>query len=207
MSEDGKWVRAALKRALTVLESKEDELGRLDAAAGDGDHGAGMVRGLTAAVEAAVSDEPGEALMQAGTAFADAAGGASGAIYGVLLVALGKRLAASGRADPQQFVQGLRDAIEAIQQLGKAQPGDKTLLDALVPFVEALAEGVRAGQDLRSAWRQALPVAEEAAQATAGLVARKGRSSRLGARGLGHPDPGAVSLTYILRAVEPALPA
>ena len=119
MSEDGKWVRAALKRALTVLESKEDELGRLDAAAGDGDHGAGMVRGLTAAVEAAVADEPGEALMQAGTAFADAAGGASGAIYGVLLVALGKRLAASGRADPPQFVQGLRDAIEAIQQLDR----------------------------------------------------------------------------------------
>jgi dihydroxyacetone kinase len=91
-----------------------------------------------------------------------------------------------------------------VQRLGKAQPGDKTLVDALQPFVSALA-AQPADQPLLAAWRAALPAAQAGAAATREMVARRGRSAKLGERSLGHPDPGAVSLTYLLQAMEAAL--
>lgn len=195
-------IRAILADSLDVITEKEDELGKLDAAAGDGDHGMGMVRGLRAANDAikdAGDDGPaGMLLMQAGSAFADAAGGASGAIYGMMIMSIGKTLGA-GPFETGDVHAALEAGMAAVMKLGKSKPGDKTLLDALDPFITAL--GAASEKPLADAWATALPAAEVGAQSTAEMVAAKGRSSKLGERSLGHPDPGAFSLVYILGTV------
>jgi dihydroxyacetone kinase len=190
-------VRAALARARDRVIAGEAELALLDAVAGDGDHGSGMVRGLTAAAAAAerAGGGPGPVLVAAGAAFADAAGGASGALWGVLLDRLGARLTPD--ADPGAVVAGLRDGVTEMMRLGRSAPGDKTLLDALVPFVDAL----EAGQGLGAA----LAAARDGAERTAELITRRGRAAALGERGRGTPDPGAVSLTWCLEEVGTVL--
>jgi len=203
---------AILHNALTLFQAKEQELGRLDAAAGDGDHGATMVRGLTAAVAAvdgalAVAQEScstGDLLVCAGDAFADAAGGASGALFGALFCTVGRKLASGGES-PAAVSAALTAGAAAVAKLGKAAPGDKTLLDALAPFAAEFAGGVQAGQDVAGAWRGALPAAEAGAAATADMIARRGRASRLGERSRGHVDAGAQSVVYLLQAVDTTL--
>ncbi len=198
-------VGRTLTNALAIVEVHETELGKLDAAAGDGDHGATMVRGLKAAVATlAAGDAPdaGALLSRAGMAFSDAAGGASGALYGMFLATVGRQLG-DGPYDTQTVAAALQVGQDVVARLGKAQPGDKTMLDALAPFVEAL----RAAGDLplAEAWQNGLPAAAAGAAATADMVARRGRSSKLGERSLGHRDPGAVSMTYLLQAAGDAL--
>jgi dihydroxyacetone kinase len=226
-----------LTNALAVVEAHETELGKLDAAAGDGDHGATMVRGLKAAVatldagdapgagpstssgsgaagsgdgvagavvtlDAGGAPTAGALLSRAGMAFSDAAGGASGALYGMFLATVGKELG-DGPYDTPAVAAALQAGQDVVARLGKAQPGDKTMLDALAPFVDAL----RAAGDapLAEAWQNALPAAAAGAAATADMVARRGRSSKLGERSRGHRDPGAVSMTYLLQAAGDAL--
>lgn len=208
-------VRAALARARDRVQRDEPELARLDAVAGDGDHGAGMVRGLRAAADAAArtSGGAGPVLVAAGAAFADRAGGASGALWGVLLDRLGTELAArSGAADSladcaAAVAAGLRSAVAEMMRLGRSAPGDKTLLDALVPFADALAERVAAGDRLAAAWAAALPAARAGADGTAQMITRRGRAAALGEKGRGVPDPGAVSLTWCLEEAAAALAA
>ena len=199
-------IRSAFANSLALIGEKEDELGKLDAAAGDGDHGAGMMRGLRAANEALANmgdDVPaGMLLMQAGSAFSDAAGGASGALYGMFIMNIGKKLGA-GPFDTAAVHAALDAGMAAIAKLGKAKVGDKTMLDALDPFVTAL--GGAANQELVSAWTSALPAAEAGAKETADMVAKRGRSSKLGERSLGTPDPGATSMVYLLTSVGEAL--
>lgn len=195
-------VRRWLALALESISAHEDELGRLDAAAGDGDHGATMVRGLRAA-NAALSTATGSAgdlLSAAGGAFADAAGGASGALVGALLTTTGRTLG-NGPYDTASVVKALQAALTMVMRLGKAQPGDKTLIDAFKPFVDALA-AQPADAPLSVAWRAALPAAMAGAEATQSMIARRGRSAKLGERSLGHPDPGAVSLVLLLQAAD-----
>ena len=189
-----------LAEALVLMVEHEAELGRLDAAAGDGDHGATMVRGLRAASAAlaGATGSSGQLLQQAGTAFADA-GGASGALVGALLATAGQQLG-DGPCDLPAVTAALQAGADHVARLGKAQPGDKTLLDALYPFLRAWATPPP-DQPLAVAWKAALPAAEQGAAATSSLVARRGRAAKLGARSLGHPDPGAVSITYLLRAL------
>jgi len=198
-------VRRWLALALAIIGEHEEELGRLDAAAGDGDHGATMVRGLRAAnaAVAQMSEGAGRLLIEAGAAFSDASGGASGALIGALLSTVGRTLD-DGPFDTPTVTKALQAGLTMVQRLGKAQPGDKTLVDALQPFVSALA-AQPADQPLLAAWRAALPAAQAGAAATREMVARRGRSAKLGERSLGHPDPGAVSLTYLLQAMEAAL--
>lgn len=198
-------VRRWLALALEVIAAHEDELGRLDAAAGDGDHGATMVRGLRAA-SAAVTTATGSAgdlLMTAGAAFADAAGGSSGALVGALLTTTGRTLGA-GPYDTPALVKALQAGLAMVMRLGKAQPGDKTLIDALQPFVDALA-AQPLDLPLAAAWQAALPAARQGAETTAGMIAKRGRSAKLGERSLGHPDPGATSMTFLLQAAGAAL--
>jgi dihydroxyacetone kinase phosphoprotein-dependent L subunit len=196
-------------KSAAVFQEKEAELGRLDAAAGDGDHGTTMVRGLTAAVGAVDAQGPcsaGELLACAGDAFADAAGGAAGALFGVLLTTVGRRLPASDTSS-QAVCAALQAGLATVAKLGKAAPGDKTLLDALAPFVAGFAAGVEQGQSTATAWHGALPAAAAGAAATAGMVAKRGRASRLGERSLGHVDPGAQSVVYLLTVVDEMLQA
>lgn len=207
--EAGQVVRAGLAAALRAMEAAAEELGRLDARAGDGDHGAGMVRGFRAAVAAVERFEgtAGQTLIRAGTAFTNAAGGASGALVGGWLTALGEALPRDDEAvDAIAVSKALENGLAAVQRLGSAQPGDKTLVDTLHPFVHTFEEAIVSGMSLADAWAAALEAGAAGMRATTGMVAQRGRSARLGERSRGVQDPGATSICYVLRAIGAALP-
>ncbi|MFE3172397.1 dihydroxyacetone kinase family protein [Amycolatopsis sp. NPDC059090] len=196
-------VDRVLTAALRSIEENEAELGRLDAVAADGDHGLGMTRGMRAAVAAArrEPDTVSGALLAAGTAFADAAGGASGALYGVLLAETGAGLSGVAADDitTAMLADAVDGAVQAFCELGKAEPGDKTMLDAIEPFRATLRE--QAGSEVVQAWRKAAGAAVVAARETAHLRPAKGRAARLAQRSEGHSDPGAVSFSLLVTAV------
>ena len=206
--EAGIVVQAAVGTALAAIMAAEEELGRLDAETGDGDHGTGMARGFRAAV--AAIDGYGvtarTTLARAGTAFTNSAGGASGVLVGGWLVALGAALPADDDAiDAAAVGQALAAGLAAVQRLGQATPGDKTLIDTLEPFGRAFDDAVARGESITVAWGAALPAAEAGMRATINMVSRRGRASRLGERSRGHQDAGATSIYYVLCAVLPTL--
>lgn len=203
----------ALAGMLAAVQASEAELGRLDAVAGDGDHGSGMVRGLSAAAEAAqdavVSGVTlGPALQAAGAAWADRAGGTSGVLWGLLLDEMGTSLGeAGGNPGTRAVAVAVGRACAKVSQRGGAQVGDKTLLDALAPFAAALERAADSGMALAPAWALGAAAAAEAAQATAALVARAGRARALAARVSGSPDPGAISMSLCIDAASAVLSA
>ncbi|AIJ26617.1 dihydroxyacetone kinase subunit DhaL [Amycolatopsis methanolica] len=196
-----------LTAAMRRIEDNESELGRLDAVAADGDHGLGMTRGMRAAVSAAreaAGSSVADTLLAAGTALADAAGGASGALYGVLLAETGAGL----RVDDittSVVADAVDGAVRAFTELGKAELGEKTMLDAIEPFRQALRKQAAAGAALPDAWREAAQAATLAAEETADLVPAKGRAARLAQRSKGHADPGATSFALIVTAIGEVL--
>ncbi|GGD88673.1 dihydroxyacetone kinase family protein [Microbacterium murale] len=182
-----------------MIDRDVDELGRLDAIAGDGDHGIGMQRGARAGAAAAKEAVEGGAgagtvLSRAGDAWADKAGGTSGALWGAALRAAGERLGDEIRPQAQDVASAVDAARAAIQGYGKAAVGDKTMVDALVPFAEGLTARVAAGATLASAWVAAAADATSAAEATSALLPRLGRARPHMEKSLGTPDPGAISL-------------
>ncbi|WP_284981956.1 dihydroxyacetone kinase family protein [Arthrobacter sp. efr-133-TYG-118] len=200
-------VLAALSAAKDVVDANADELGRIDAIAGDGDHGIGMERGVRAAVEAAadaVVRGAGAAttLHFAGDAWADKAGGTSGALWGLALRAVGDALGDANAPDGGAVATGVADAAAAIMNFGKAKVGDKTLVDVLVPFRDALEAGVQDGRSLTDAWGTAVVAAQQAAEATANLLPLMGRARPHAGKSLGTPDAGAVSMALIVRAIH-----
>ena len=203
----GKVVLAALEAARDAVELQQEALGRLDAIAGDGDHGIGMQRGLTAAVDAAraaldVQAGAGTVLTAAGDAWSDRAGGTSGALWGVILCNLGNALKDEAKPDAAIVAIGVAAALDAVSNLGKAQPGDKTLVDVLHPFAQALAAGAAQNLTVAAAWTMAAHIADEAAQATRNLMPRIGRARPHAEKSIGTPDPGAVSMALIIRAAD-----
>ncbi|MEU9168686.1 dihydroxyacetone kinase family protein [Streptomyces sp. NPDC048420] len=200
-------VVAALSSMRTALIDSADELGRIDAVAGDGDHGRGMVKGVTAAVEAATSlTERGAGvstvLIGAGDSWAAKAGGTSGALWGAGMRAAGELLSDTASAITAEDVSdALRQGLNTIVAIGKAAPGDKTLLDAALPFADALETAIGRGADLGTAWDEAAAVAQTAALATADLVPKTGRARPLAARSIGTPDAGATSYALCVRSV------
>jgi dihydroxyacetone kinase len=200
-------VAAGFAAVRSVIDEHADELGRIDAVAGDGDHGIGMQRGSHAAAEAA-SDAvergagAGSVLRIAGDAWSDKAGGTSGAIWGAALEALGRVLGDDSRPTGADVVEAVGAATEAVLAFG-AVPGDKTMVDALVPFREALRSRVDDGAALPDAWRAAVSAAQDAAQGTAELLPRKGRARTHAEHAVGTVDPGAVSFALIVEAVAP----
>jgi dihydroxyacetone kinase len=189
----------------------ETELGRIDAVAGDGDHGRGMVKGVGAAVVAARSAADNGAgaqsvLAAAGEAWATKAGGTSGVLWGATLRAIGEGLRDDDKATSEATVaDAIRAGLQALQRLGKAELGDKTMVDAFVPFVDTLGERVAFGEELSAAWLKATQVSEDAAQATAPLRPRIGRARPLAERSVGTPDAGAISFAMCVRAVAGVL--
>ncbi len=181
----------------TAFAEAEGRLGSLDAAVGDGDHGVGMARGFAAAALAA-NQLPGdpdasEVVQVAGRALMSAIGGASGPLFATLFLEVGKAL--EGVDDPKNAVAaGLANAVERIQRFGKAAPGDKTMLDALVPAAEAFAA---TADDLTSALLAAQEAAQQGVEASAELPAKRGRARYVEGAGVGHPDPGAVSIALL----------
>lgn len=203
-------VLAALGAAKEVVDANAEELGRIDAIAGDGDHGIGMERGVRAAVEAAadaVVRGAGAAttLHFAGDAWADKAGGTSGALWGMALRAVGNALGDVNAPDGGAVATGVTDAAAAIMNFGKAKVGDKTLVDVLVPFRDALEAGVQDGRSLTDAWGTAVMAAQQAAEATANLLPLMGRARPHAEKSLGTPDAGAVSMALIVKAIHESL--
>jgi dihydroxyacetone kinase len=203
-------VRLAVTAIADTIDAHVDELGRLDAVAGDGDHGIGMQRGAHAArvaADRAADTGAGAAttLQRAADAWADRAGGTSGALWGVMLAAIARTLGDSGTPTAADVAAGVSAASRAVTDYGKAELGDKTLVDALVPFATTLAHEVGGGASLSAAWRSAAVAADRAATATADLLPRKGRARTHGEHAVGTPDPGAVSLALITAAVADVL--
>ncbi|KIX18122.1 dihydroxyacetone kinase family protein [Paracoccus sp. 228] len=197
-------------RLAQALAEAEAELGRIDAIAGDGDHGQGMARGSAAAAvaardAAAQGAGAGTVLSLAGDAWADRAGGTSGALWGVALRAWGQALGDTDVPDAARVAAGARAGIDAVTRLGGARPGDKTLVDAFAPFVDTLQGQVAQGAALATAWEAAASAATAAAEATADLTPRLGRARPLAERSIGHPDAGAISLALCARVVAVAL--
>ena len=199
-------VVSALEAMRHALHSAEDELARIDSIAGDGDHGRGMVRGIDHATQAAseaYADGWGAAgvLTAAGDAWADNAGGTSGVLWGAALRALGASLGNEEPVTASSLARSIEAYVAAITGLGKAELGDKTIIDAAIPFRDALATGAAQGRTLADAWAEATIAASTAAQETASLSPKKGRARPLAERSVGHPDPGAVSFALCAQAV------
>ena len=191
-------------RFAASMQEHREELVRLDTAIGDGDHGTNMDRGMRKAVEkldAAEQADPGGVLKTVAMALVSSVGGAAGPLYGTLLLQMGTAMAGKEDVDIAGFAAAWRKAVEGVQARGKAEPGDKTMVDALLPAVQALEQA----SDLDSGLREAASAAERGMRDTIPLVARKGRASYLGERSRDHQDPGATSTYYLCQTAAEAL--
>ncbi|MEQ3553553.1 dihydroxyacetone kinase family protein [Pseudonocardia nematodicida] len=200
-------VAGLLDAARATIDTHAAELGRIDAVAGDGDHGIGMQRGATAAAEAARETAArgagaGSTLAAAADAWADRAGGTSGALWGVLLRAIADELGDDERPGAARLAGGLAAGADRVVALGGARRGDKTMVDALLPCTEAFSAAVGSGSGLPTAWASAAAAARQAADATAQLTPRLGRARSHGDAGVGTPDAGAVSTALIAEALR-----
>ncbi|MFE6479094.1 dihydroxyacetone kinase subunit DhaL [Streptomyces rochei] len=194
---DADFFRRWMTAATALVDREAERLTALDSPIGDADHGSNLQRGFTA-VAATLEKEPpgtpGAVLTLAGRQLISTVGGASGPLYGTLLRRTGKALGDAAEVSAEQLAEALRTGVDAVRALGGAQPGDKTMVDALVPAVDALAESFAAART----------AADEGARATTPLQARKGRASYLGERSIGHQDPGATSAALLFAALEEA---
>ena len=194
------WVR----RAGALIAEHADELTELDAAIGDADHGVNMNRGMKSAASAASaaspSPVPGTAdavLKKVATALISKVGGASGPLYGTFFLRMSTAAAGRGALDLDALTAAIEAGVGGIVQRGRGEAGEKTMLDAWLPALEAL----RAGTNLQAALREAAAAADAGRAATEPMLARKGRASYLGERSIGHIDPGASSTALIVRAL------
>jgi dihydroxyacetone kinase-like protein len=200
-----------LERAAASLHEQRDYLTQLDAAIGDADHGTNMDRGFTAVVEKLSETEgeasPGRLLTTAGSTLVSSVGGASGPLWGTALRRAGRTLGDAEEFGAGELASALDAALDGVVELGAAQEGEKTMVDALAPAVRALRERLAAGGSLPEATQAAFEASEEGTRATIALQASKGRASYLGERSVGHQDPGATSTTLILGALAKTVAA
>jgi phosphoenolpyruvate---glycerone phosphotransferase subunit DhaL len=208
---DAATVTRWLEGSAAALHEQRDYLTQLDAAIGDADHGTNMDRGFSSVVsklaELDGSVPPGRILVTAGSTLVSTVGGASGPLWGTALRRAGRSLGDGESFDGAELAVALEAALDGVVELGAAQPGDKTMVDALEPAVRTLKEGLASGSPAAVALAAAREAAEEGMQSTVPLQATKGRASYLGERSIGHQDPGATSTVIILRALEQAVAA
>jgi phosphoenolpyruvate---glycerone phosphotransferase subunit DhaL len=205
---DAAFVRRWLEEVGARLETERDYLTQLDAAIGDADHGVNMHRGFTAVLAriAAVEDATaGQLLKVAGRTFVSTVGGAAGPLYGTAFLQAGEALGEQPRFGPRLLGDALRAALEGVQRVGAAAVGDKTMVDALTPALDAYELELRVGGSLETAVSGAREAAAQGMRATIPLQARKGRASYLGPRSVGHQDPGATSSALLFSALEQAV--
>jgi phosphoenolpyruvate---glycerone phosphotransferase subunit DhaL len=198
-----RWIRSF---ALLVAENK-DLLTDLDAAIGDGDHGANMDRGMRAVLVALDDTRPATAaalLNKVGMTLVSTVGGASGPLFGTFFLRAGASFGDTAEISLAQLAAALRAGLEGIVARGKAEAGDKTMYDALAPAVHALDSAVSESLDKADALKQALVAAENGRDATTPMLARKGRASYLGERSVGHQDPGATTVALLMAAAARA---
>jgi dihydroxyacetone kinase-like protein len=197
------WVKLFAER----VHAEKGHLTDLDSAIGDADHGINMDRGFTAVVAKLPSlpvGDVGGLLKGVGMTLVSTVGGASGPLYGTFFLQLGGGTAGKAEIELADFATAMEAGIAGIQRLGKAEPGDKTMLDALLPARDALRGGLDRGDAPSDALAAAVAAAEQGMLATIPLVARKGRASYLGERSAGHQDPGATSSHLLLKAAADA---
>ena len=202
MSITASGVRDWIVRYASDVAEHRAELVRLDTAIGDGDHGTNMDRGMRKAVEKLddlESDDIGAVLKAVGMALVSSVGGAAGPLYGTLFLQMGTASAGRDTLDLAGWTDALEAGVNGVQARGKAAPEDKTMLDALLPAVDALRAAAGDGADLGDALRRSAAAAEDGMRATIPLEARKGRASYLGPRSVGHQDPGATSSHLLLQ--------
>lgn len=195
------WIRGF---AALVAENR-DYLTELDSAIGDADHGSNMDRGMKAAVAALDETQPpsaGALFTKVGMTLVSTVGGASGPLFGTFFLRLGGSLGDTDVVSNQQFAAALRAALEGVVARGKAEPGDKTMYDALAPAVDALDAALAQQLDLGPALAQAREAAAAGRDATTPMLARKGRASYLGERSVGHQDPGATTVALLMQAAS-----
>jgi len=195
-----------MKRFAAEVAENRAYLTKLDGAIGDGDHGTNMDRGMKKALEkleAADGDDIGASLKTVGMALVSSVGGAAGPLYGTLFLQMGQATAGKSEVDLAGFTDALDAGIQGVVKRGKAEPGDKTMLDALGPALESLRNA--GGDDAAGALSRAAEAAREGMEATVPMVARKGRASYLGERSAGHQDPGATSSHLLLKTVAEAV--
>ena len=202
MSVDVAWVDAWLRRSAEVISANRSELNTLDRDIGDGDHGENMDRGFQAVLPKldALPDDhtPSDILKLVATTLISTVGGAAGPLYGTAYLKAAP--VATAELDGQAIARLLAAARDGILLRGKAELGDKTMIDAWTPAVEAAERAADAGADAAGVLAAAADAAEAGVTATVPLVARKGRASYLGDRAIGHRDPGAQSTALLLRA-------
>jgi dihydroxyacetone kinase-like protein len=195
-----------MKRFAGEVAENRSYLTKLDGAIGDGDHGTNMDRGMKKALErleATDGDDIGASLKAVGMALVSSVGGAAGPLYGTLFLQMGQASAGRSELDLAGFTEALDAGVQGVIKRGKAEPGDKTMLDALGPALDALRAA--GGDDVGGALEQAAEAAREGMEATVPMVARKGRASYLGERSAGHQDPGATSSHLLLKTAAEAV--
>lgn len=194
-----RWVRDFAE----VIADKKEELTALDAAIGDADHGINMDRGMKAVLaklDGVADGDVGGLLKTVGMTLVSTVGGAGGPLYGTLYMQMGTALAGKPELDLQGWAEAVAKGLDGVVMRGKAEPGDKTMVDALTPARDALKEALEEGASFGDALRRSASAAEDGMKATIPLVARKGRASYLGERSAGHQDPGATSSFLLLKA-------
>ena len=197
-SEAADWVRASA----ALIAAERENLVKLDRAIGDGDHGANMHRGFQAALEKldVEPEDPASVFKSVGMTLLSKVGGAAGPLYGTFFVKLAQPLQGKPELEPRDWAAALRSGVEGVKARGKADAGDKTMIDALLPAVDALEAALEDGAGFHDALERSAAAAAQGAAATVPMVARKGRASYLGERSAGHQDPGATSSQLLLQA-------
>ncbi len=193
-----------MRRFADEMSEHRKELVALDTAIGDGDHGTNMDRGMKKALEKLETSEPADpaaVLRLVAMSLVSSVGGAAGPLYGTLLLQMSTAISGQPEVDLADFAAAWRKGLEGVESRGKAAPGDKTMVDALLPGTEALEQS----SDLDQGLRAAVQAAEQGMRATTPLVARKGRASYLGDRSKDHQDPGATSTYYLFKTAAEAL--
>ena len=194
-----KWLNAVQG----VYAANKERLTELDSAIGDADHGTNMDRGFTAVkaeLAGQASSDIGSILQKTATVLIRSVGGAAGPLYGTFFLRAGAVCAGKTELDADDVVAMFQAGIEGVQQRGKAVAGDKTMMDALIPALDAMRKGIDAGSSLTEILDGGAAAAESGMLATVPMQARKGRASYLGARSVGHQDPGAMSSFLLVRA-------
>jgi dihydroxyacetone kinase-like protein len=198
------WLRALA----SVFAENKARLTELDAAIGDADHGINMERGFSAVAAELKANPPADiaaALKNTALTLIRTVGGAAGPLYGTFFLRSSATCAGLGELSPEHWAACFSQGVEGVRQRGKAELGDKTMLDALAPAAAAMQEALREGSDLAEALRRAERAAEAGMAGTTPMLARKGRASYLGERSIGHQDPGATSAYLLIRTAAAVL--
>jgi len=196
---------AALHKMSAVVEEKREYLTDLDSAIGDADHGTNMSRGMNRSIEKIEGKEYtdfGGLFRDVAMTIMSAVGGSAGPLYGTFFMKMGQKLSGKSEATILEMAEAMNEGLAGIMALGKSQPGDKTMVDALTPAIAALREN--ADKDDDETWKMAADAAETGMKDTIPMQARRGRSSYLGERSIGHQDPGATSSFYMISCFRDA---